>query len=58
MADQAKTYDTWQEALAAVVKKHGLEDSELGDLSKKADALKQMRLGLWDDMKKRPSDSI
>jgi len=29
------TYDTWQEALAALVKKHGIEDSELGDISRR-----------------------
>jgi len=29
-------HDTWQEALEAMVKEKGLEDSELGDISKRA----------------------
>lgn len=32
------SYDTWQEALAGLVKDKGLEDSELGDISKRASA--------------------
>ena len=30
------TYDTWQEALAGLVKEEGLEETELGDISKRA----------------------
>ena len=29
-------YSTWQEALAALVKENGLQDSELGDISRRA----------------------
>ena len=32
------TYETWQEALAGLVKEEGLEETELGDISKRASA--------------------
>ncbi len=36
MALRRNGYSTWQEALRALVKENGLEDSELGDISSRA----------------------
>ncbi len=37
-------YDSWQEALEALVRDHGLQGTELGDISRRATAAQRKHL--------------
>ena len=43
MALKSNGYATWQEALTALVQENGIEDSELGDIARRARAGRHIR---------------